>query len=419
MMRRLNVGRVFLLCLAVSMVSQAHAQDRRQVGEPHYPQHICATVTPADQARLQSVIDHCPAGQAVHFAKGRYVSDPLTVSTGVFLWLDRGAILNATTNPLAYDRGTGMCGMLDHDGKSCRPFLTFDHTDGGGLVGEGRIDGQGGQLIDGQPVSWWQIARQAQQVGSKQNNPRLIVLDHARNVTFYHITLQNAANFHVMADHVRGATFWGVVIDAPADARNTDGIDPASAEDVTIAHSFIRTGDDNVAIKAGANGGGSHYISLTDNHFYWGHGLSIGSETAGGVQHILVKNLALDGTTSGLRIKSDTTRGGEVQNVTYENICLRSNRWPIFFDTHYEGRDGGNLIPVYRNIALDHLRGSGGEAVFNGYDAKHMMSVFLRDAVVTGVSLKQNYATLTPVVSASGEQTKIFDCTGAWLPFPQ
>ncbi|MGK3810989.1 glycosyl hydrolase family 28 protein, partial [Enterococcus faecium] len=91
----------------------------------------------------------------------------------------------------------------------------------------------------------------------------------------------------------------------------TDGIDPGASQDVTITHSFIRTGDDNVAIKAGS--GTTSHISLIDNHFYWGHGLSIGSETVGGVSDILVQNLTLDGTTSGLRIKSDVSRGGLVR----------------------------------------------------------------------------------------------------------
>ena len=37
-------------------------------------------------------------------------------------------------------------------------------------------------------------------------------------------------------------------------ARNTDGIDPASATNVTITQSYINTGDDDVAIKAGNTG---------------------------------------------------------------------------------------------------------------------------------------------------------------------
>lgn len=88
-----------------------------------------------------------------------------------------------------------------------------------------------------------------------------------------------------MLNKVQGITVWGIVIDTPADARNTDGIDPGAATDVTIAKSVIRAGDDNIAIKAG-NSGPTRFISILDNHFYSGHGMSIGSETNSGRKRI-------------------------------------------------------------------------------------------------------------------------------------
>ena len=74
-----------------------------------------------------------------------------------------------------------------------------------------------------------------------------------------------------------GFTVWGVKIDTPQRlARNTDGIDPGNgSKNVTITHSYIRAGDDNIAIKGG-NGGATN-MTISHNHFYWGHGMSIGS----------------------------------------------------------------------------------------------------------------------------------------------
>jgi polygalacturonase len=137
--------------------------------------------------------------------------------------------------------------------------------------------------------------------------PRLIEITNAQNITLHKITLRNSPNFHVTLNKVDGFTAWGVRIDTPATARNTDGIDPISSRNVTIAYSHIRTGDDNVAIKAG-NNGATENISILHNRFYSGHGMSIGSETNGGVRRVLVEDLSMDGTTSGLRIKSDVAR---------------------------------------------------------------------------------------------------------------
>jgi polygalacturonase len=44
--------------------------------------------------------------------------------------------------------------------------------------------------------------------------------------------------------------------------------------------------------------GGATNMTVSHNHFYWGHGMSIGSETDGGVSRIRVFDLSLDGPTT-------------------------------------------------------------------------------------------------------------------------
>jgi len=66
---------------------------------------------------------------------------------------------------------------------------------------------------------------------------------------------------------------------------------------VTIAYCSIHTGDDDVAVKSGRSGPASN-ISILHNHFYTGHGMSIGSGTNGGVDHMLVEDLTIDGATT-------------------------------------------------------------------------------------------------------------------------
>ncbi|KYG97539.1 hypothetical protein SE91_02255 [Bradyrhizobium sp. DOA1] len=371
-------------CALLSMIAVmglAQARDRRAVAEPVVPSRICARLAPSSESvtdRLQDAMAHCPAGSAVYLAGGIFLSGPLEMKSGVMLWIERDATLIALAQPKAYDKGSGNCGRIGGKGDGCRPFISFFKTRGGGIYGDGIIDGQGGALMVGAGESWWQLARRAQTEGGNQNVPRLIQVDRAQDITFHGITLRNAPNFHVAMNRVEGATFWGVTIDTPADARNTDGIDPGASQDVTITHCNIRTGDDNVAIKAGTNGP-VRYISIIDNYFGWGHGMSIGSEISSGVSDILVHGLTLDGTTSGLRIKSDVSRGGLVERVTYENVCLRNNRWPIYFDTRYDPQAHGDEIPVYRQIALRHVRGGDGALVMHGLDLAHPLEIELED----------------------------------------
>jgi polygalacturonase len=72
-----------------------------------------------------------------------------------------------------------------------------------------------------------------------------------------------------------------------------------------ITHCYISTGDDNVAIKAG---GHVSHITIAHNHFYYGHGMSIGSETYAGADSIRVTDLSIDAADNGIRIKSNSTR---------------------------------------------------------------------------------------------------------------
>ncbi|MGP8244850.1 MAG: glycosyl hydrolase family 28 protein [Bryobacteraceae bacterium] len=95
---------------------------------------------------------------------------------------------------------------------------------------------------------------------------------------------------------------------------NTDSIDPGNSTNVTITHCYLHTGDDQVAIKAPAGAPTTH-MSITHNHFYSGHGMSIGSTTDGGASNILVSDLTIDGADNGLRIKSNITRGGLVRRA--------------------------------------------------------------------------------------------------------
>jgi polygalacturonase len=407
----------------------AHAQDTRNVTEPKVPPACAVLVSSSiqpggdDSARIQSAIDKCAPGRSVHLAASNefraFTSGPLVLKSGVTLVVDAGTTLYASLEPMLYDRGAKNCGTNDGSGKGCRPLITAEGTTGSGIMGEGTIDGQGGQPIAGKPESWWQIARRAQKEKTRQNVPRLVQVDRSREFTMYGITLRNSPNFHVAMNKVDGFTAWGVRIDTPHDARNTDGIDPGSSRNVTIAHSYIRTGDDNIAIKAGGTGM-TENVSILHNHFYSGHGMSIGSETNGGVRNVLVEDLDLDGTTAGLRIKSNDTRGGKVAGIVYRNVCLREVRNPIFVDTHYEPQPAGTLVPDFAGVVFErvHSLTPGKRTLLQGYDDQRPLRASLRDVVIDGKpTVDVGFAHLDGQVNAAG--AKALDCAGRFLPFPE
>jgi polygalacturonase len=402
--------RLALSIVAFALAASALcAQDQRTVAEPHIPA-ACATLPAAlttsgrslaaedekklDTARIQKAIDGCAQGKAVVLAPdgahNAFLSGPLELKTGVTLVVTKGVTLYASRDAALYATGPNTCGVvIEKNLHGCRPLIAVTNANSAAVMGEGTIDGRGGEFLLGSKFSWWDLAEQAR-AGGAQQAFRLVVADHSDNFTLYGVTYKNSPNFHITYSHGTGFTAWGVKIDTPKRlARNTDGIDPGNgARNVTITHCMIRTGDDNVAIKGGA--GGARQMTISDSHFYWGHGMSIGSETDGGVSQIRVTNLSLDGPDNGIRIKSNGSRGGLTEDVVYTNVCVRNSPNPIMLDTAYNanGPLRGDKPPSMRAITLRNVRVSGGgKLIFNGYEPTHRIA-----ATLDGVQLTDDAA---------------------------
>ena len=139
-------------------------------------------------------------------------------------------------------------------------------------------------------------------------------------------------------------------------------------------------------------------MSVLDNHFYNGHGMSIGSE-ARDESDILVDTLTLDHTTSGLRIKSNVERGGTVRGVTYRNICMKDVPVPISISPFYTGQtaDGivdlgmkGDRTPDYKGILLENVVSvTPGIAQVAGLNEEHVTELTLDGVEVRGITPDQ------------------------------
>lgn len=456
-----------LLALALATVPLL-AQDTRIVTEPTLPP-ICTELQAQlpspipeaesaeqqlDTARIQKALDHCGKGKAVALrasgssssgANTAFLSGPLELRANVTLLIDKGVTLFASRDPRVYDITSDSCGIVNDEHNGCKPLISAKHISGAAIMGEGTIDGRGGARLLHQNVTWWDLAEQARP-NRRQQVPRLLVTDYADNFTLYNTTYKNSPNFHIVYNHGNGFTVWGVRIDTPQRlARNTDGIDPGGSKNITITHTYIRTGDDNIAIKGGDT---ISNMTVSHNHFYWGHGMSIGSETNGGVSKVRVTDLSLDGPDSGIRIKSNGSRGGLVHDVLYDDICIRNSPKPIDLAASYSaaGTLQGNSPPTFRDITLHNVRVSGGGKIyFDAYDKDHRIAarldavsltddnVQLTDATTSKYSYVLNHADLTfgpgptnlqippsPDSTLTGTPTESTptSCTEKFVPFP-
>jgi len=451
----------FRLAVAVCAIVALplRAQDTRTVVEPKFPT-ACSTLTAdlspvadttladaderkLDTDRIQKAIDRCSFGRAVvlkaNGPRRAFLTGPLTLKRGVTLVVDTNAIVFASRDAREYDIDQSKrCGTVDDRGHACKPLITAERAAGGGVMGPGTIDGRGWAKLIGRDSSWWDLAQLAKVINKSQSCPRLLQINRSDDFTIYKLTLKNSPNFHIVYDRGNGLTVWGLVIDTrDPRARNTDGVDPASATNVTITHSYINTGDDDIAIKAG-NTGGSSNMTISHNHFYRGHGVSIGSETDGGAHGIRVLDLSIDGADNGLRIKSNASRGGLVHDVEYKDVCIRNTKNVIEMDTHYTAspQTTGNLIPEFKDIRLKGVRVlDGGQVILEGYDTARPLRMSWDDVVFdrpNAIKLRASHAAITmgpgpsnlrltgEDVNVAGTSTEAprLECEKKFVPFP-
>ncbi len=378
--------------------------------------------TVADTVRIQNALNACKVVKLqVDPADGTlnaFVSGPLQIN-GSILWIDQGATLYASRDPNNYQAHAtttdpGDCGKAGvNDSSACTSFITVNGASPG-IIGLGTIDGQGGEPLIGHDYSWWQLSSALQTIDGSIGNPTMIdVRTGVTNFLMYKITLHNSSKFHVKITSTpvggpaagcpsTGAGFivWGVTVLTPSrwlntqgllmsphSSRNTDGIDPGETSFATcglLAYNTISTGDDHIAIKGGH---GVSDIVVVHNHFGTGHGMSIGSETYGGVNGLKVCDLTIDadsrpvgqgaspGDFNGIRVKSDASRGGTVTNVEFRNVCMRDVNNAILMSTAYNPLFSGTMFPQFSNILFRNIHDVGCMAVtqpvvtLNGFSA--------------------------------------------------
>ena len=319
-----------------------------------------------DTAAIQAALDACgqAGGGTVKFPTGIYLSQPLTIRAQTTVSLANGATLLASPVQSNFLKAGGDW-LAARSNSDFNPFISGQNLTDIAIIGKGTIDGNG--------INWWGSAEEARtrKPGYVLPRPNLIVLDHCQNVRLAGVKLVNSPKSHLVLRDCEAVAIKGITVRSPAGAANTDGIDPINCRNVTITRCTIDTGDDNIAIKSDKKIAGRPFacenFTVTGCDFQHGHGMSIGSETVGGVRHVVVDHCRFADTDNGLRIKSSRGRGGVVENIRYSNITMKNVHPAISIVGYYQystndkfpqddlARPMTETTPVFRNITISNL----------------------------------------------------------------
>lgn len=199
------------------------------------------------------------------------------------------------------------------------------------------------------------------------------------------LVFQNCRDVHVANLHVLNEAKWGVVFiytdnvlaenltirNPEHNIPSSDCMDIDSCSHVLVTGCFFECDDDCLSIKSGKDADGlrvnrpSEYITIEKTHFAYGQGgAAMGSETSGGIRHVLVNDcLFSDGNWAPIRFKSQPSRSGVVEDITYSNITLDNTREAVEFNLAWDmrisnGAPPAKVLPVVRDIKIINVTGT-------------------------------------------------------------
>jgi len=283
-------------------------------------------------ARIQDAIEACAkaGGGTVLVPAGRWVTGPLFLKSDVTLQLEAGAVLKASEDvdswPVIRARWEGS------ERETYAPVIgAVDGSCNIAVVGRGTVDGSG--------AVWWRLLREK---SLRYPRPRCIAFTACRNVRLAGIFIVDSPSWTINPVRCDNVVVDGVSIRNPADAPNTDGINPDSCSAVRVANCCVDVGDDCITIKSGTEQGDPSLrapcrdVTVTNCVLRHGHGgVVIGSEMTGGVRNVVISNCVFLGTDRGIRMKSRRGRGGLIQDVRAVNLVMEDVPVPFTMNLYY------------------------------------------------------------------------------------
>ncbi|MBC7185542.1 MAG: glycoside hydrolase family 28 protein [Calditrichaeota bacterium] len=330
---------------------------------------------------------HQAGGGRVVVPQGTYLTGAIHLASNVNLHLlkDARIVFSRDTKkylPLVYTRFEGVECM------NYSPFVYAFEQENVAITGEGVLDGQADTSMwwpwTGNPRHGWsagkpehtadreRLFRMAEEGVPIEERlfgeghylrPNFIQFYKCKNVLIEGVRLERSPMWVMHPVLCENVTIRKVTVVSPG--PNNDGCNPESSRDVLITDCYFDTGDDCIAIKSGRNADGRRVATPSENIIVRnctmkdGHGgVVIGSETSGGCRNVFVENCTMDSPNldRALRIKTNSLRGGVIENVFMRNVQVGEVREAVVHIYFYYGEgDVGPHTPVVRNIHLSNV----------------------------------------------------------------
>jgi polygalacturonase len=284
---------------------------------------------------LQAAIDACAkkGGGTIVFGAGSYVTGSLFLKAGVHLYLPKGSEILGSQNFDDYPEiDTRIAGI---EMKWPAALLNVIEQKNVAITGEGVVNARGKFCWD----KYWTMRKEYDAKGLRwvvdydAKRVRTLLVQSSEDVTIKGLTFKNAGFWTVQLLYSNHLSVDGITIRNNEDGHgpSTDGVDIDSSTWILVENCDIDCNDDDFCLKAGRDWDGlrvnrpTEYVVIRKCIARKGAGMvTAGSETSGGIRHILATDLIAKGTKNGFLIKSALTRGGTVSDIHIRNIQMDS-----------------------------------------------------------------------------------------------
>jgi polygalacturonase len=310
---------------------------------------------------IQAAINKCAedGGGVLVVPEGVFVTGAVFLKQGVNLQIEKNGILKGTVNPDDYPQVSTRWEGEEMEWTSglINAFNMHDFE----FTGEGTIDGSGDQWMDRYPRGSEEL---------KVGRPRLIAIQNCKNVLVSGLNFNNQACWGLFILYSEDVVAENLTIRAEHNIISSDGIDVDSSTRVRITNCDIDVNDDCIAIKSGKDEDGRRVNRPTEDvlvekcKFRYGHGgVSMGSEMSGGIRKVEIRDCIVEADNwAPIRFKSQPSRGGVVENITYRNIVLKNTRKAFEFNMAWRmvppTKPPSDPLPVVRDVKIINVSGT-------------------------------------------------------------
>jgi exo-poly-alpha-galacturonosidase len=326
---------------------------------------------------IQSAIDKCAlsGGGVLVIPQGTFLSGAIFLKQGVNLLVEKEGVLKGTTNiddyPMIPTRWEGK------EEPWTSAFINAEGLTDLEISGEGTIDGSGEEWVQNNPyhrppppLPGTAPAPLAPPPGPpRRGRPRLIGIQNSKRVRVTGLNLHNQAVWCLFILYSEDVLAENLRITAEHNIPSSDGIDIDSSKHVHINNVYIDVDDDCISIKSGKDEDGlrvnrpAEDILIENSHFAYGHGgVAMGSETSGGIRNVEVRNCISDsGNWAPIRFKTQPSRGGVVENITYRDMNLHETKQAFEFNLEWRMvppiAPPAKVLPIVRNVKIINVSG--------------------------------------------------------------